>query len=170
VERLLAHEFRARYASGGELLAVEGAEDLFAPGERHAQRLEELRSMLRLATPILPDPSVWQGLGTRWTYELRYLISNWAGGHPLHLRVEAEALAHEGDLLVVREKLALVGDVGREASGYTFREGRGEVRFDLARGALAERRMKLSYGEPGFGAEYEVELRASEVDPFAEKR
>jgi hypothetical protein len=27
-----------------------------------------------------------------------------------------------------------------------------------------------THGEPGFGAEYEVELRAGEVDPFAEER
>jgi hypothetical protein len=168
VQRLLGADFEARFTPSGELRELLGAEALFEAGERREQRVEELRSMLRLATPILP--SAWQGVGTRWTYEMPYLVSNWLGGHRLTLRVEAEVIAIDAEIARIREKLTLVGDVGREASGYRYREGRGEVHFDLRRGTLHSRTLLLAYGEPGFGAEYEVEITASDTDPHPTAR
>ncbi|MBK9386389.1 MAG: hypothetical protein IPN34_16375 [Planctomycetes bacterium] len=168
VQRMLASEVRALFTARGELCELAGAEKLFEAGEKQEQRVEELRSMLRLALPIFGSERV--SIGSQWSYDLPYSIGNWLGGHRLKLRCHAEVKSREGDVLGVEERWELLGEGGRVASGYTYRAGRSSYRFDARRGVLLERKVQLFYGEPEHGAEYEVELRASDADPFAEKR
>jgi hypothetical protein len=168
VQRMLASEVRARFSARGELRELVGANILFEAGEKNEQRVEELRSMLRLALPVFGSEPV--SIGSKWSYELSYSIGNWLGGHRLKLRCHAEVKSREGAVLAIEERWELLGDGGRVASGYTFREGRSSYRFDSRRGVLLERKVQLFYGEPEHGAEYEVEIRASDADPFAQSR
>ena len=168
VQRMLASDVQVRFSTRGELREIAGAEKLFEAGEKQEQRVEELRSMLRLALPIFGAEPV--SLGSKWSYELSYSIGNWLGGHHLKLRCHAEVKSREGEVLGIEERWELLGDGGRVASGYTFREGHSSYRFDARRGVLLERKVQLFYGEPEHGAEYEVELRASDADPFAQAR